>query len=317
MHHDARIDAIRAFNRDYTRRIGVLDEGLLGSPYSLAESRVLWELAHADALPASALARALDLDPGYLSRLLRGLKARGLVRGERDAQDGRSRLLALTEAGRAAYAPLDSASRGQVAALLERLDDASQQRLVAAMQEIRQLLGTTDAERPSSFVLRPDRAGDMGWVVARHGALYAAEHGWNGRFEALVARLVADFVERHDPQREHCWIAERDGANVGCVFLVQARDEASGAPEPGTAQLRMLLVEPAARGLQLGEALVRECERYARAAGYRRIRLWTQSMLTAARRLYLKAGYRQVASEPHTSFGHDLVAETWELALED
>lgn len=308
-----RIEAVRAFTRLYTRRLGVLHEGLLQSQFSLTEARLLWEFAHCEHTTASALARELELDPGYLSRLLRGLRERGLIRSERSKDDARHVHLAITAAGRRAFAPLDARSREEVGALLAPLDDTQQQRLLQAMATIGALID--GPARARAYLLRPHRPGDMGWVIARHGALYAQEYGWDMHFEALVARIAADFVDRFDAQREACWIAEREGGNVGCVFLVQARDEATQAVRPGIAQLRMLLVEPTARGLGLGERLVTECERFAREKGYERIVLWTNSILTAARHIYRKAGYVMTASEPHRSFGHELVGETWELDL--
>ncbi|TMH08327.1 MAG: MarR family transcriptional regulator [Betaproteobacteria bacterium] len=308
------VAAMRAFNRFYTRRIGVLHERLLHSDFTLPQSRLLWELAHHDGVTASTLARELDLDAGYLSRLLAGLKDQGLVRATRSSDDARQSLLRLSAAGRRAFAPLDERSRDEVGALLARLTDAQQHELLTAMTRIEDLLG---GARPvhAAPVLRAPRAGDIGWVIARHGALYAEEYGWDARFEALVAHIAARFIEQFDAQREAGWIAELDGRNAGCVFLVQARNEASGKPERGVAQLRMLLVEPWARGHGLGARLVHECERFARDAGYRRIRLWTNSLLHAARGIYQKAGYTLVASEPHHSFGQDLVGETWELKL--
>jgi DNA-binding MarR family transcriptional regulator/GNAT superfamily N-acetyltransferase len=309
-----RIEATRRFNRFYTRRIGVLHEGLLHTKFSLTESRLLWELAHHDHLTATEFARALDLDAGYLSRLLSGFTERGLIRRTRSKEDARHQHLSLTAAGRRAFAPLDARSRAQVGGLLAELTETQQQQLLQAMATIEQLLGDA-AARKMPYLLRAHRAGDMGWVVARHGALYADEYAWDIRFEALVARIAADFIERFDAKREACWIAERDGVNVGSVFLVQARDDASQAALPGVAQLRMLLVEPAARGLGLGERLADECQRFARRAGYRKIVLWTNRNLTAARAIYRKQGYTLVHSESHHSFGHDLVGETWELAL--
>lgn len=306
----AQIDALRAFNRFYTRRIGVLGEQLLGTPFSLPQARLLWELAHRDGVTAATLSRELELDPGYLSRLLRELKARGLVSSARATGDARQLRLTLTAAGRRAFAPLDRRSKTQAQALLNGLVPTAREALVSAMSTIQALLGT----HPGAPVLRSPRSGDMGWVVARHGALYHEEYGWDARFEALVARITADFVDRFDPAREACWIAERAGVNAGCVFLVQARDDA-GQPQAGTAQLRMLLVEPAARGCGLGDRLVGECTRFARQARYRRIRLWTNSVLHAARHLYERHGYVRVAEESHHSFGHALVGETWELAL--
>jgi DNA-binding MarR family transcriptional regulator/GNAT superfamily N-acetyltransferase len=308
-----RIAALRQFNRFYTRRIGVLHERLLDSRFSLAESRLLWELAHTEQTTATELAATLELDAGYLSRLLRGFKERGLVKAGRSPADARQTRLSITAAGRRAFAPLEQRQMAEVAVLLGPLSDAQQRELLAAMARIEALLGARARTQP--FVLRAHRPGDIGWVVSRHGALYAQEYGWDQRFEALVARIAADFIERFDAARAACWIAERDGGNLGSVFLVQARDEATQALKPGTAQLRMLLVEPSARGLGLGVALVNQCERFARQAGYRRIRLWTNSLLLAARGIYQRAGYQLLASEPHHSFGHDLVGETWELEL--
>jgi DNA-binding MarR family transcriptional regulator/GNAT superfamily N-acetyltransferase len=310
----SRTTAVRRFNRFYTRRIGVLHEHLAETRFSLAESRLLWEFAHRDSTTAAALARELDLDPGYLSRLLQRLKTAKLIRAERSAADARHLHLSLTPAGKRAFAPLDRQSDAGVAALLASLGEAEQRQLLEAMGRIETLLGE-GAREPSPWLLRPPRSGDIGWVVERHGALYAEEYGWDMRFEALVARIAADFVDRFDARREACWIAERDGSNAGCVFLVQARDDASGKVVAGTAQLRMLLVEPAARGLGIGARLVDECERFARAKGYRRIVLWTNSVLLAARAIYTRAGYELTKSEPHQSFGHALIGETWEREL--
>ncbi|MBS0449654.1 MAG: MarR family transcriptional regulator [Proteobacteria bacterium] len=309
-----RIARVRDFNRFYTRRIGVLGERLLDTKFSLAESRLLWELAHRDATTGSELSRELQLDAGYLSRLLGSFKERGLVKATRSKDDARHLHVSLTAAGRRAYAPLDERTHAQITALLARLTEAEQQRLLRAMTQVRRLLDDEAAPTPA-LLLRSHRPGDIGWVVARHGALYAREYGWDMTFEALVARIAADFIDRYDPKREACWIAERDGEPVGSVFLVQARDDAGQAVD-GVAQLRMLLVEPEARGLGLGARLVDECERYARHAGYRKITLWTNSILTAARGIYAKAGYVLIASESHHSFGHELVAETWEMSLD-
>ncbi len=308
-----RAHRLRAFNRFYTRRIGVLHERLLATDFTLPESRLLWELAHHDGVTAAQLSRDLDLDPGYLSRLLRRLKERHLVRSDRSPADGREALLRLTPQGREAFAPVDDTSQQASAALLARLPEAQQQRLLQAMQTIEELLEAPSDTAP--VVLRPHRPGDIGWVISRHGALYAQEYGWNTDFEALVAHIAARFLQQLDPTREACWIADRAGQPLGCVFLVQARDDTTGQPEPGTAQLRLLLVEPGARGLGLGKRLVAECTRFARAAGYQRIRLWTQSSLTAARGIYKAEGYHLIATEPHRSFGADLVGERWELTL--
>jgi len=309
-----RTEAVRRFNRLYTRRIGVLHEKLAATRFRLTESRLLWELAHRERTTAAELARYLDLDPGYVSRLLRAFKEQELIRGERNAADGRHLHLTLTAAGRRAFAPLDRQSAADVDRLLGTLADEEQRRLLRAMAEIEALLGEQRSAAP--WLLRPPHAGDIGWAIERHGRVYADEYGWDMRFESLVARIASDFVDRLDPAKEACWIAERDGANVGCVFLVQARDEAGAAPIAGSAQLRLLLVEPAARGLGIGARLVAECERFARRSGYRKVVLWTNSVLVAARSIYSKAGYQLVASEPHESFGHQLVGETWELALD-
>lgn len=314
----ARVEAVRKFNRFYTRRIGVLHEGLMDTRFTLTESRLLWEMAHRDGLTATDLARELKLDPGYLSRLLSGFKQRGLIKGTRSPDDARQLCLSLSAAGRRAFTPLNTRSQADVAGLLARLTELQQQQLLQAMATLENLLSTDDAgreRRKAPYLLRPHQAGDMGWVVSRHGALYANEYHWDLRFEAMVARIAADFIERFDHRREACWIVESDGANVGSVFLVQARNDATQAPLDGVAQLRMLLVEPAARGLGLGQRLVAECERFARQAGYRKIMLWTNSALLAARGIYQNAGYRLIASEAHTSFGHALVGETWELTL--
>jgi DNA-binding MarR family transcriptional regulator/GNAT superfamily N-acetyltransferase len=308
------VAALRAFNRFYTRRIGVLDERLYGTPFTLPQTRVLWELAHHEGVTATELARLLDLDTGYLSRLLTALKARKLVRAQRSPADARQAMLSLTAAGRRAFEPMNAHSQAQTAALLSPLDEPSRRRLLQATGTIESLLGAPRTDRPP-YLLRAPRPGDMGWVVARHGAIYAQEYGWDITFEGLVARIVGHYVEHFDSQREACWIAERDGQNVGCVFLVQARDDKTGKPERGVAQLRLLIVESAARGLGIGARLVAECERFARDVGYKRIKLWTQSSLTAARAIYAKAGYRLVSSEPHHSFGADLVGEMWEMAL--
>jgi DNA-binding MarR family transcriptional regulator/GNAT superfamily N-acetyltransferase len=333
-----RAQSLRAFNRFYTRRIGVIGERVLDSPFSLAETRVLWELAHGGGAgagaggrngtrtgtTATALAQALALDAGYLSRLLASLRRRGLVKAQADPSDRRRRHLGLSAAGKRAFAPLERRSQQQMSLLLAPLSEAQQRELLGAAERIGTLLGET---RPTSepisvsppLRLRAPVPGDLGWVIARHGALYAQEYGWDWRFEALVARIAADFIERFDPRREACWIAERDGQSgperLGCAFLVQARDERNGKPEPGTAQLRMLLVEPTARGHGLGRRLVQECESFARTHRYRRIRLWTNSVLLAARAIYQSAGYRLTGRERHTSFGKGLVGETWEMDL--
>ena len=297
------IDAVRRFNRFYTRRIGVLRAGLLGSSYRLTEARLLYELAQGGQATASALGRDLGLDLGYLSRLLQGLKRRGLVRARRAAHDGRQSLLTPTAKGRQAFAVLDSRSRDATGAMLAPLPEHDRERLVGAMRTVEGLLSNKRGE----IALRSPRPGDLGWVVHRHGAVYAREYGYDTQFEALVAEIVAHFVQRHDPKRERCWIAEQDGEIVGSVFLVERSKT--------VAQLRLLLVEPQARGSDLGTRLVGECVRFARQTGYRKVTLWTQSELAAARRLYEAAGFRVVGKERNSSFGKDLVSETWELEL--
>ena len=308
------VAALRAFNRFYTRRIGVLDERLYGTPFTLPQTRVLWELAHHEGITATELAKLLDLDTGYLSRLLAALKARKLVRAQRSPADARQSILSLTASGRRAFEPMNAHSQAQTAALLSPLDGPSRNRLLQAADAIESLLGAPRADQPP-YLLRPPRPGDMGWVIGRHGAIYAQEYGWDITFEGLVAQIVGHYIERFDAKREACWIAERNGQNVGCVFLVQARDETSGKPERGVAQLRLLIVEPGTRGLGIGARLVAECERFARDAHYKRIKLWTQASLTAARAIYAKAGYQLVSSEPHHSFGADLIGEMWEMTL--
>ncbi len=299
-----RVAAVRRFNRYYTRVIGALQEGLLRSDFSLAEARVLYELAQRDDLTATELGRELELDPGYLSRILQRFERDGLLAREPSPADRRQTLLSLTAAGRDAFAPLDARSREEVAALLAKLPDPAQASLVTAMSRIETLLG---GSRSAPWLLRQHRPGDIGWVVARHGALYAEEYGFDARFEALVARVAGEFLARHDPERERCWIAERDGVNVGSVFLVRKSDE--------EAKLRLLLVEPAARGLGIGRRLVAECIGFARASGYRRVTLWTNEVLAAARAIYQEAGFHLVASAPHRDFGPPMVGEDWELPL--
>jgi DNA-binding MarR family transcriptional regulator/N-acetylglutamate synthase-like GNAT family acetyltransferase len=299
------VEAVRRFNRFYTRTIGVLPEGHLNSPYSLVEVRVLYELAHRDGTTATDLIDELALDAGYLSRILRRFEERALITRRRSKEDGRQTLLALTRKGRSTFAVLNDRARDGVRAILRPLSRDEERRLEQAMRTIEVLLG--HQARAAPFTLRSFQAGDLGWVVQRHGALYAEEYGRDQRFEALVARIVADFVDHFDPKKERCWIAEQNGENVGCVFLVRKSSTA--------ARLRCLLVEPRARGAGIGARLVDECTRFARKAGYRKIMLWTNSVLTDARRLYQRAGYRLVAQERHHSFGHDLVGETWELNL--
>ena len=302
----AQIAEVRAFNRDYTRRIGVLAGGLLDSPYSLTQVRVMYEIAHRPDVMAAQLADELGLDRGYLSRILKGFAAKGLLARTDSAADARRQHLRLTPAGMRVFAPLERRSERQVRAMLAELEQPERLALLGAMSTIRRALGAAAPQGPVS--LRRHRPGDMGWVVERHGLLYCREYGWNEEFEALVAGITADFIRKLDPARERCWIAENAaGRRLGCIFLV--------AGAGGSAKLRLLLVEPEARGLGLGRTLVRECVRFARAAGYERIVLWTQENLAAARHLYEQAGFTRTAREPHRSFGHDLIGETWQLEL--
>jgi DNA-binding MarR family transcriptional regulator/GNAT superfamily N-acetyltransferase len=303
---DRRVGAVRRFSRFWTRQIGVLQDGYLESPFSLTEVRVLYEFAHREETTASELSKELGLDAGYLSRILRGFEERGLIGKKSSEADGRRSILWLTEQGREAFAPLDTRSHEVVGAMLGGLSPAEQGRLVEAMHTIEGLLGD-QPERKVPYLLRPHQPGDMGWIVHRHGVLYAREYGWDERFEALVAEIVAEFIQQYDPKRERCWIAERNGEIVGSVFLVKQSEE--------VAKLRLLLVEPSARGLGIGRRLVQECVRFAKLTGYGKITLWTNDVLRAARRIYEEAGFRLVYEEPHHSFGHDLVGQTWELEL--
>ena len=299
------ISLVRAFNRDYTRRIGVVRDGLLDSAYSLTEVRVMYELAHRRGVGAAQLAADLELDRGYLSRLLKRFERAGLLRRQASSKDARRQHLALTAAGRKAFAPLERRSQQQVRRMLSGLDAVRRHVVLEAMQAIQ--MNFAAPQPPSRIGFRSQRTGDMGWVIARHGELYASEFGWNEEFEALVAKIAAEYVQKFDAARERCWIAERGGRRLGCIFLVAAGRR--------TAKLRLLLVEPEARGAGLGRELIARCVQFARAAGYRRIVLWTQQSLSAARRLYIQAGFAKTAERPHHSFGHDLVGETWELAL--
>lgn len=301
-----RVAAVRRFNRFYTRKIGVLDEGLLDSPFNLTEMRVLYELAHREQPTATAVGRDLGLDPGYLSRILRRFESEALIAREPNPQDGRQSLLTLTTKGRLAIGKYESRSHAQIRDLIAGLGESDQRRLVEAMDRIERLLGPApDSARP--FVLRPHRPGDIGWVIARHGAIYAEEYGWTMEFEALVAEIAGAFLRNFDPSGEACWIAERDGENVGSVFVVRKSKT--------VAKLRLLLVEPKARGLGIGRSLVEQALRFARGAGYRKMTLWTNKGLDAARHIYERQGFVLVAEEPHHSFGKDLVGQTWELTL--
>jgi len=301
------IAAVRRFNRFYTRQIGVLRRNYLDSPYSLGEMRVLYELSHGGAQTASHIARALDLDAGYLSRVLRNFEKRGLISRKTSPKDARQSHLALTARGAKMFAPFEKRSQEQVGGMLRKLSADQQARLVSAMTTIESLLGDGPAPKREYFVRAP-LSGDLGWIVTRHAQLYLEEYGWGAPFEGLCAQIVADFDNNFDPSCERCWIAEMNGENVGCVMLV--RDA-----EPGVARLRLLLVDPKARGLGVGKRLVDECVRFARASGYKKMTLWTHSILTAARHVYEKAGFTLTSSEPKHSWGKDVVAEYWDLDL--
>jgi DNA-binding MarR family transcriptional regulator/GNAT superfamily N-acetyltransferase len=296
---------VRAFNRFYTNVIGLLQEGLLATPYSLTEARVIFELASRDHADATELCRVLDIDAGYLSRVLGRLEAGQLISRQRSAGDGRRLEIGLTEQGRAAFRMLDMRSASQISDLLERISSSDQRRLTAAMATVREVIEGTP--RRAGYVLRAPLPGDLGWVIQKHGAVYADEYRWDGSFEALVARIVADYAEQHDAQREAAWIAEVNGEPAGCVFCVRKSD--------ATGQLRLLLVDPAARGMGIGARLVAECVTFARRAGYAELMLWTNDVLAAARRIYEQAGFRLENEERHRSFGHDLVGQTWRLPL--
>src|SRR5215470_1543041 len=302
---EAQVGVIRAFNRFYTRKIGVID-GTASSPFSLAEARVLYELAHREQPTATDIRKELGRDAGYMSRILRDFERRKLVTRERSKTDERQKFLSLTSRGRRAFAPLDQRSNRDVAAMLEDLSPAARKQLVDAAQSMRGLLGDKP-EAKVPYLLRQHQPGDMGWIVRRQAILYAEEYGWDETYEALAAEIVAQFIKNYDPKRERCWIAEKDGVRVGAVFVAKASDE--------IAKLRLLHVEAEARGLGIGKRLVDECVRFSRQAGYRKLTLWTQSILSAARHIYKQAGFRQVKEEKHHSFGKDLTAETWELDL--
>lgn len=305
------VDDVRGFNRFYTRMLGLLRPDLAGSAFGLTEARVLFELAQTDpqdGVAVSDLRRELDLDAGYLSRILTGFSNADMVTREQAADDGRRQVVRLTARGRRSFAELDTLQAKAIEELLGALDETERHELVTSMNRIRRVFDGDS--RPASVVLRSPEPGDLGWVVERHGARYAAEFGWDAAFEALVARIVADFAERRDTVREAAWIAEVDGRRSGCVFCTATDD-------PQTAQLRLLLVEPSARGLGIGARLVDECVRFAKRSGHNRITLWTNDVLRSARRIYERAGFRLDRSEPHHSFGHDLVGEFWSKDLSE
>ncbi|WP_291300702.1 bifunctional helix-turn-helix transcriptional regulator/GNAT family N-acetyltransferase [Desulfosporosinus sp. BICA1-9] len=304
---DNKIDQVREFNRFFTRKIGVLREGLLHSSYSLTEVRILFEIANSDNPTATKLSRALGLDAGYFSRILARFEEQGLTERVRSEHDGRQFLIRLTQEGMKLFSLLDQRSRDEVAEMLSELSEEDQQKLLKSMHDIENILDKKSFKFSEAFFLRSHQPGDMGWVTHRHGVLYAQEYGWDERFEALVAQIAAEFINNYKPERERCIIAEMNSEIVGSVFVVQSSDT--------VAKLRLLLVEPKARGLGLGSRLVQECITFARRAGYLKLVLWTNSVLVEARHIYEKAGFKLVEQEEHHSFGKDLVGETWELVL--
>jgi DNA-binding MarR family transcriptional regulator/N-acetylglutamate synthase-like GNAT family acetyltransferase len=302
----AHADALREFNRFYTRRIDVLRHDYLGSPFALPEARLVFEIGRTPGISAGTLGRDLAIDLGYLSRVLQGLKRRGYVQAKRTPEDARRSALTLTEKGRKAYALLNSRSRDKAVSMLEPLSASQKARLVSAMGTVTNVLG--DAAAAGEITLRDHRPGDMGWVVERHAVLYHEQDGWGAPFEALIAEIVKDFLDRFDAEREHCWIAERDGERLGCIFLVKENSK--------VCKLRLLLVEPSARGTGLGRRLVEECVAFARAKGYKKMVLWTHSHLAAARAVYRKTGFKKLEkTETHDTFGPPAVSEFWELKL--
>jgi DNA-binding MarR family transcriptional regulator/GNAT superfamily N-acetyltransferase len=303
---EQQVAAVREFNRAYTRQIGVLDRQFLATPFSLVEVRVLLELYYREGITAAAIGQSLGLDAGYLSRILRSFARKGLLLRESSKTDGRQTLLRLSKSGRKAFEEAEERQRVAVRDMLGRLSPATRPMLLASMQKIERLLGLA-APPPTPYLLRPHQPGDMGWIVHRQGVLYNEEYGWDEHFEALVAEICANFIKSFDPKREHCWVAERDGEIVGAVFCV--------AKSKTIAQLRLLYVEPSARGLGIGGRLVEECIRFAQRAGYHKMVLWTNSVLHSARKIYEAHGFTLVEEEKHHSFGHDLVAQTWELDL--
>jgi DNA-binding MarR family transcriptional regulator/GNAT superfamily N-acetyltransferase len=307
---ESQVEAIRRFNRFFTQRIGVLDEGLLASQFTLTQARVLFEIAHQESCTAADLISLLSLDPGYLSRILQQFADAGLVTRKTSAADARRMNLSLTAKGRKSFAALDQRSRGSIGELLDPLSIDQRARLVQNMGSVQRILSRVRAEKHAKIVIRPYRLGDVGWAIERHARLYGSEFGWNEEFEALVAMLFAKFATSHDPATERFWVADVDGERAGCVFVVRSEKDRHAA------QLRCLLVEPDARGLGVGRKLVDECLRFSRSAGYRRVILWTNDILVSARRLYEAAGFSLIERSPHHSFGQDLVGQFWALDLE-
>ncbi|HEV7613213.1 MAG TPA: helix-turn-helix domain-containing GNAT family N-acetyltransferase [Steroidobacteraceae bacterium] len=301
------VDVIRGFNRLYTRQLGLLDHGLLGSEFTLAEARILYELANRDEPTATQIARELAIDLGYMSRITKKFERRRLIKRVRSPVDARQSLLLLTEKGHAAFDPLDRAARRQIAAMIEPMSPAQRSELLAAMRSVQSLLQPGEPQKTGPYTIRSLRIGDIGWITHRQALLYSHEYGWDGTYEALVAEILAGFIKNFDSNSESGWVAERNDVIVGSVFLVRA--------SPGLAKLRLLYVEPAARGLGIGTRLVHECIEFARANGYRTLTLWTNDVLASARRIYEAAGFELTREEAHRSFGKDLLGQTWELAL--
>jgi len=302
------VTAVRRFNRFYTQTIGVLDKGYLGTDYTVAEGRVLYEIARADGVTAKQVADATGLDAGYLSRIVARLERDGVVARERSESDGRSAVVRVTPHGRSVFGVFDQRAVGVVEGLLKPLTAEQRPRLVSAMRTVEALIGG-DPAAEGEVTLRPHRQGDMGWVTEKNATIYGQEYGWGPAIEFMTARICADFLEHYDPTLERCWVAERGGERLGCVFLVKEPDA------PGVARLRLLILDPAARGLGLGRRLVEQCVSFAREAGYREIVLWTHQVLTAARAIYAKAGFELAETWVHDDFGHDEVSETWRLKL--
>jgi DNA-binding MarR family transcriptional regulator/GNAT superfamily N-acetyltransferase len=303
---DTRIAAFRRFNRFYTQKIGVLERGYLQSPFSLAEARVLYELGQRGETTASEISARLGLDMGYLSRILAKLQEQQLIRRAPAEQDGRQRLIQVTPKGKKAQSALDSRSEQQAGSLLAELTDPQKAGVLQAMSQIQSALGDSPAAS-EPYIIRTHRIGDISWIAYRHAVLYSQEYGWNQGFERLVLEIVASFLKNYDSGTERCWVAERSGEILGCVFLVKRSKR--------IAQLRLLLVEPSARGLGIGKRLVEECIRFARETGYKKIVLWTHDNLTAARAIYQKAGFQLTATASHEDFGPRVTSETWELKL--
>jgi len=303
------IETLRGFNRFYTRRIGALEEGLLKSPFTLTQARVLFELGTGKNATAGEISDTLGLDLGYLSRIVQDFASRRLISRRKSSDDGRRILLSLTAKGRKAFQNLDQSSRSEVSAILAELPPATRDRLLASLQDVQRMLSDRKAEAANEVVIRTYRVGDIGWAIERHAQLYAEEYRWNEEFEALVASLFARFANEHDPAKERLWVAELEGERVGCVFVVRNEDD------PSVAQLRCLLVDPKGRGLGIGKRLVAECVAFARSAGYPKMMLWTNDVLVAARHIYETAGFALAKEEPHHSFGHDLVGQIWTLDL--